>query len=51
MLAPTEVVIKNRLQARFLGPARMRLGPEWWDRVRRGGAAMNLPDAIAFAVR
>jgi predicted ATPase/DNA-binding SARP family transcriptional activator len=42
--------IDARLNARFLRPARARIGPDTWDAAARAGAALSFEDAIADAL-
>ena len=39
-----------RLQAGFLEPARLRLGPDTWDASARQGAALSLQQAAVYAL-
>jgi predicted ATPase len=47
---PSEVPIYDRLEQRFIGPARERLGPETAAAAAAEGRRMNASDALAYAL-
>jgi hypothetical protein len=47
---PSEEPVYERLERRFIAPARERLGREAWDSASRAGQEMTAEAAIAFAL-
>jgi hypothetical protein len=49
-VSPAARPVYNRLEQRFLAPARERLGDEAWERASAEGQRMDASAAVAYAL-